>query len=437
MHYSLAIALRYLRARRRSGLVSRVTLIAVGGTLVGVATLIIVLSLMNGFEAELRSRIIEFNTHVLAFSRNEAAWNAVDSISAEIGKVDGVLATAPFIRGESLLYYEFISGLKVKTKGVIVKGVDIGKEKMVSTVIDSFSPPVTTFETSGFEDGADLPGIVLGEDLALDLKISYGEILTLVSAPAEMQLGTIKPRTREFRVIGFFKTGVFEFDSRFAYIDIREAATFYDFEASTRGLGIRIRDIYKAELVDEMIVERLQSPYWGTNNWIDLNSNLFSYIKVEKILMFLSARADSPDRRLQPRGDADHGHNGEKERDRDPQIDGGLVRRHNVDFHGGGGHHRGRRDRARRGYGAGRLLRPVARPSRPAKGRLFHKHPSRAGEIRRHSHGGGRIDDHLLLRHALPELGGVQAPAARGHQVRLREPGAWGYLADKGIGAYI
>jgi len=287
MHYSLAIALRYLRARRRSGLVSRVTLIAVGGTLVGVATLIIVLSLMNGFEAELRSRIIEFNTHVLAFSRNEAAWNAVDSISAEIGKVDGVLATAPFIRGESLLYYEFISGLKVKTKGVIVKGVDIGKEKMVSTVIDSFSPPVTTFETSGFEDGADLPGIVLGEDLALDLKISYGEILTLVSAPAEMQLGTIKPRTREFRVIGFFKTGVFEFDSRFAYIDIREAETFYDFEASTRGLGIRIRDIYKAELVDEAIVARLQTPFWGTNNWIDLNSNLFSYIKVEKILMFL------------------------------------------------------------------------------------------------------------------------------------------------------
>ncbi len=287
MHYSPVIALRYLRARRRSGFVSRVTLIAVGGTLVGVATLIIVLSLMNGFEAELRSRIIEFNTHVLAFARNEAAWNAVDSISAEVKNVEDVVATAPFIRGESLLYYEFVPGVKVKTKGVIVKGVDIEREKMVSTVIDSFSPRVTSFKTSGFEDGEDLPGIVLGEDLGLDLKISYGEILTLVSAPAEMRTGSIKPRTRDFRVMGFFKTGVFEFDSRFAYIDIREAETFYDFEASTRGIGIRIRDIYKAGQVDERIVERLQSYAWGTNNWIDLNSNLFSYIKVEKILMFL------------------------------------------------------------------------------------------------------------------------------------------------------
>ncbi|MBN1164945.1 MAG: ABC transporter permease [Candidatus Krumholzibacteriota bacterium] len=287
MHYSLAIALRYLKARRRSGFVSRVTLIAVGGTLVGVGTLIIVLSLMNGFENELRNRIIEFNTHVLVFSRVASSWGGIDSVSARVEELPEVVATSPFVRGEALVYYEMLPGVKVKTKGVIIKGVDIEREKMVSTVIDSFAPPVTSFETSGFEDEGAVPGVVLGEDLASDLRITLGEKLTLVSAPAELRMGEIKPRTRDFRVIGFFKTGVYEFDSRFAYIDISEAETFFDFEASIRGIGVRIKDIFQASRVDDQINDKLQSYAYGTNNWIQMNSNLFSYIKVEKILMFL------------------------------------------------------------------------------------------------------------------------------------------------------
>ena len=108
MHYSLAIALRYLRARRRSGFVSRVTMIAVGGTLVGVSVLIIVLSLMNGFENELRDRIVEFNTHVIVFASVPESWSMIDSTAALVGEVPGVVAVSPFVRGEALLYYELI-----------------------------------------------------------------------------------------------------------------------------------------------------------------------------------------------------------------------------------------------------------------------------------------------------------------------------------------
>ncbi len=287
MHYSMSIALRYLHSRHRSGFVSRVTLIAVGGTLVGVSTLIIVLSLMNGFESELRSRIIEFNTHVLLFARTPESWANIDSVSAEIGEVPGVISSSPFVRGVSILNYELIPGVRVKTKGVIVKGIEIDRERNVSTVIDSFYPDVTTFETGGFYEGEDLPGIVLGQELADDLRIGLAEVLTLVSAPADLRAGKIVPRTKDFRVIGFFKTGVFEFDSRFCYIDIGEAAKLYDFEASIRGLGIKVDDIYMAGEIDDAIQERLQSTAYGTNNWIRMNSSLFSYIKVEKILMFL------------------------------------------------------------------------------------------------------------------------------------------------------
>jgi lipoprotein-releasing system permease protein len=288
MHYSLAIALRYLRARRRSGFVSRVTMIAVGGTLVGVAVLIIVLSLMNGFESELRSRIIEFNTHVIVFASLPSSWAGIDTITAIVEDVEGVVGASPFIRGETLLFYELIPGMRVKTKGVIVKGVDLQAERNVSAVVDSFVPPIVSFESTGFEDEKDLPGIVLGEDLGDDLKVYLGEIITLVSAPAEMKMGEVDPRTREFRVLGFFNTGVFEFDSRFAYIDIKEAEDFFDFEATTRGIGVRTSNIWEAAETESRIDRRLEkSGAFGMNNWIRMNRNLFSYIKVEKILMFL------------------------------------------------------------------------------------------------------------------------------------------------------
>ncbi len=262
-------------------------MVAVGGTFVGVATLIIVLSLMNGFEEELRNRIVEFNTHALVFSRTKESWNKIDSVAVEVEKLSEVLSTSLFVRGESLIYYELIPGVKAKIKGVIVKGVDLDSERNVSAVIDSFRPDINSFSVDWFEDETPVPGIVLGEELAKALRISMGEKVSLVSAPTRLQAGVMKPRTSDFRVVAYFKTGVYDFDSRFAYIDIKEAERFFDFEGSTRGFGIKLENIYRADIVDSKIRDLLHSYEYGTNNWINMNSNLFSYIKVEKILMFL------------------------------------------------------------------------------------------------------------------------------------------------------
>lgn len=287
MHYSLSIALRYLRTKRRRGLISRVTGIAIAGTFVGVAVLIVVLSLMNGFTGELRDRIVEFNTHILVFARTPQAWANIDTVAARIEKHPQVLATAPFIRSEALAFYDVVPGVRVKTKGIILKGLDLERERAVSTVVDSIQPPITSFVAEGFPDGKDVPGIVLGKDLADDLFIYPGEILTVVTAPADMRLDNVEPRRQEFRLIGYFKTGVYEFDSRFAFCDIADAEHILDFESATRGLGLRVKDIYRADRTDEEIMEMLKDPSYSTNNWILLNSNLFTYIKVEKILMFL------------------------------------------------------------------------------------------------------------------------------------------------------
>ncbi len=287
MHYSISIALKYLRTKRRRGFISRVTAIAIAGTLVGVATLIIVLSLMNGFENELRSRIVEFNTHVLVFARTPNAWASIDSTAALVESLPDVVAVSPFVRGEALIYYDVVPGVRVKTKGAIVKGLDLARERAVSTVVDSMTPPITSFTVRGFDDGKDVPGIVLGKDLADELIVYLGEVLTLVTAPAEFRTGSLNPQTQEFRVIGTFKTGVYEFDSRFVYIDLKDAERLFEFESAIHGLGVRIKDIYRADKVDARILDLLNSPSYGANNWIQMNRNLFSYIKVEKILMFL------------------------------------------------------------------------------------------------------------------------------------------------------
>ncbi|MCK5407046.1 MAG: ABC transporter permease, partial [Candidatus Krumholzibacteria bacterium] len=124
MSYALFIAKRYLQTKKRSALVSRITSIAVGGVFVGVMTLVIVLSVINGFETELRQRIVGFNTHVLVFARTPEAWADIELLIDEVQKREHVVAAAPFVRSEALAAYEVVPGRRTRIRGVIVKGVD-------------------------------------------------------------------------------------------------------------------------------------------------------------------------------------------------------------------------------------------------------------------------------------------------------------------------
>ncbi len=287
MKYTVFIARRYLKTRRRSALVSRITTIARGGVFVGVTTLVIVLSVINGFETELRSRIVGFNTNVVVFARNPEAWAHVDTVEARLAADPDVVATAPFVRTEALASYEVIPGRRTRIRGVIVKGVDLERERAVSSVIDSISPPLESFDASFFEDDPPSIGVVLGLDLAVDMRVGLGDPITLVTAPSTVRGDSFEPLRVPCRVVGFFNSGMYEYDSRFVYMDRRDAERVLDFPSALRGLGVRIRDMYDAERVDARIRAGLREIDWGTNNWIRMNANLFSYMKIEKILMFL------------------------------------------------------------------------------------------------------------------------------------------------------
>lgn len=288
MSYPIFIARRHLKTKKRSALVSRITSIAVGGVFVGVMTLVIVLSVINGFETELRQRIVGFNTHVLVFARHQDAWAHIDTLEAKLEADPEVVGVAPFIRSEALATYEVIPGRRTRLSGVIVKGVDLTREGMVSSVIDSIRPEITSFDVTAFDDAEPHVGVVLGLDLAVDMHIGLGEEMGLITAPATLSSsGDVEPKTLKCRVVGFFNSGMYEFDSRFVYMSIDDADRFFDFETGLRGLGIKLRDMYQARAFDTRLQSEIAPTDYGTNNWIHMNQSLFSYMKIEKTLMFL------------------------------------------------------------------------------------------------------------------------------------------------------
>lgn len=287
MSYALFVAKRYLQTKKRSALVSRITTIAVGGVFVGVMTLIIVLSVINGFETELRQRIVGFNTHVLVFARSPESWAGIEDLIGQVSAREHVVGVSPFVRSEALAAYERVPGRRTKISGVFVKGVDLSRESTVSAVVDSIKPHIDSFDASVFEDEGDVFGVVLGLDLAINMGVGLGEKISLVTAPATVKSGNVEPRTQACRVLGFFDSGMYDFDSRFVYMDYRDADRFFDFETGLRGIGIKLDDMYRATQFDAELLEDLPRQDYGTNNWINMNQNLFSYMKIEKILMFL------------------------------------------------------------------------------------------------------------------------------------------------------
>jgi lipoprotein-releasing system permease protein len=287
MNYPFFIAKRYLQTKRRSALVSRITTIAIGGVFVGVMTLVIVLSVINGFETELKERLVAFNTNVIVFMRNAETWAQADTLESVLLGREHVTAVAPFVRSEALVSYEVIPGRRTRIRGVVVKGIELEREAGVSSVIDSIKPAIDSFDASVFEDEEPHVGVVLGLDLALELRVGLAEEVKIVTAPSTIRGGNVEPQVTLCRVLGFFNSGMYEFDSRFVYMDLKEADTLFDFDTGLHGYSIMLDDIYKAQEVDESLADILPAQHYGTNNWINMNRNLFSYMKIEKILMFL------------------------------------------------------------------------------------------------------------------------------------------------------
>ncbi len=279
MNLPLWIAGRYLRTRRRSGFITLLTGISVGGVAVGVTALLTVLAVMNGFESEVQSRIAGTDAHVVLLGQTAAGVTGADTLAAEVAKVPGVLGVAPFTYTKAMVYHE---GL---TEGLIVKGVTLRAERGVTTIGRNIQPPLDSIPT---RTAGGYPGIVLGSELAARLAARIGDRVVLVSLAegSASPLG-FAPRLREFRVVGIFASGLYTYDSSLGFTSIAAAQDFFRLGTAVTGIEVRLADMFAAPRLADEVLRAVHRPELRTNNWIELNRNLFTWMKLEKTVMFL------------------------------------------------------------------------------------------------------------------------------------------------------
>jgi lipoprotein-releasing system permease protein len=281
MSYELFIARRYLRSKRKVKFISVITLFSVGGVFVGVAALIIVLAVMNGFESEVRTRIVGTTAHVNVLAFHEEGVEEYDQLIPVIEEVEHVVAAAPFI------YYKAAIRSPYRSDGLLVRGIDPAQESRVTDLEKNIVHGTLDLEPVETENDVALPGIVLGSTLAEVLGATLDQRVTLLSLrDTENMSAWMVPKAARFRVVGIFETGMYEYDSALAYISISAAQKLFEMSGRVTGIQVKTDDVYRAGEVAKAIGERLGYPYY-TVDWMHMNKNLFSWMTLEKWGMFV------------------------------------------------------------------------------------------------------------------------------------------------------
>jgi lipoprotein-releasing system permease protein len=282
MSFEFFVSLRYLKAKRKQTFISIITLISIGGVALGVTALIVVLAVMSGFENDLKTKILGLNAHALVLS-----WdNAVDDhagLRRKVETVPGVTGATPFILTQVLL------STPRQVTGAVLRGLDIESARRViilDRIIRTGSWQALEETGPGATGGEVLPGIILGQELAKQLGLTMGDTVSVVSPLGEVTpLGRV-PKMRAFRLAGTFESGMYEYDSTISFISLAQAQAFLGLGGRVTGLEVKTRDIYQAAEIAKRIKDKLGFPYW-TKDWMRMNKNLFSALKLEKLVMFI------------------------------------------------------------------------------------------------------------------------------------------------------
>ena len=265
MKYELSIAIRYFWATRKKFLNALLTLISVSGIAVGVMALIITISVMNGFQTDIKEKILSLNPHVVVYSL------AGDEISGSVLKARGIKAFSKFAYGQMILR-------KNKTaSGIVVKGIVPETEKNVI----SLERTLKNKDISLLKNKT----AFIGSELAKNLSIRPGDSVILVSPFSDSAGFSSIPRMEAFTIADIFESGMYEYDSTIVYINYADAARFFG-KDGIYGVEIRTNDIFTADKTAAEIKKELGYGY-SVKSWSQMNRNLFSALKLEKFTMFL------------------------------------------------------------------------------------------------------------------------------------------------------
>jgi lipoprotein-releasing system permease protein len=271
MSYEFFIGSRYIRAKQGQTFISLITLLSVAGVAVGVMALIVVISVMAGFESDLKSRILGVESHII-LTRQGGGFSDYRRVSEYLKTIEGVEAVTPFVETQTMLRTS--RGLY----GALVRGI---QPESAGRVIRSISPAVLAKLNHH-----DVPGVILGKDLGMNAGISEGQGVYLISPRGMISPVGHLPTMKRFNAIGFFEAGMYEYDGSYAYIHLKEAQKLLQMEDTITGIEIRLTDIYSADKIGRKIIADLGKPY-QTKDWMEKNHNFFSALKLEKTAMFV------------------------------------------------------------------------------------------------------------------------------------------------------
>ena len=287
--FELFVARRYLTAKGKDTFLSVITLISIGGVTLGVTALVVVISVMNGFEIDLREKILGTTAHITVLHVGREGITDYPEVAAEVERVEGVEAVAPFV------FVEGILSSKHDSIGAVIRGVDMASHREISTIEDKIVEGTMDFDvakksTLEPELGGYVPpddGIVLGVELARNLGVDLNDTVTLISPQVIWNpLAPVPPKMKNFRVVGIFDVGMFEFDSSLAYIDLKTAQEFLAIPRKVNGLEVRVADVFDAPAVSARINDALGLPYFA-RDWTVTHEQLWTMLALEKHTMFV------------------------------------------------------------------------------------------------------------------------------------------------------
>lgn len=288
MRYEFFISLRYLRAKRQEAFISLITIISTMGVMIGVMVLNITLSIMTGFEEDLRDRILGFNPHVVLSSFN-GAIAGYPQVVQQAEQLPGVVAVAP------LIYSQVMVSSQQNVSGVVVRAVephaasevvDLERHLKEGSLAGFGSLHQVRVTENGGERVVQLPGLIVGQQLAQQLGVVLGDPINVMSPFSTPGPFGMVPKIKRFVIAGLFDSGMYDYDATLIYMTLEDAQGFFNLQNQVTNIEVKVKDIYASSRIARTLEEQLGFPFQA-RDWTDINKNLFAALRLEKVVYFL------------------------------------------------------------------------------------------------------------------------------------------------------
>ncbi len=276
MAFEFFIAGKYLKAKRKEGFISLITLLSIAGVAVGVMALVVVIAVMSGAETDFRKRILGLEPHILVMNYS-GKFDGYAGIITDLTQKEKIIDASPILFAQAMIRSNH------SFSGIMVRGIDPDNS---FSLIKGFSPDELKKVLGKDVANTDFPGIILGKDLANSIGVIPGDKIILMSPNGIISpMGNI-PSMKRFVVTDTFDSGMYEYDSALAYIDLKEAQQLSGLKDQISAVGIWINDVFEAKTIKNGLADIFRYPFY-MRDWMEINKSLFSALKLEKTAMFI------------------------------------------------------------------------------------------------------------------------------------------------------